>query len=761
MDVIFTIVSRNYAAQAATLMESLALAEPNARRVVVAADGPIPHLAGRAEVIEAQDLGAPLAAMSVYYEALELNTAVKPFVFRRLLTEPGVTSATYLDPDIFVFRPLDAVREGLAQAELVLTPHTTRPLLGDALPGDRDLLQSGTYNLGFASMRRADKTLALLDWWAERCRFDCRVDLASGLFTDQKWMNLAPGFVDSCHLIRDPALNLAYWNLEGRTLAQTDDGWTIDGRPLVFFHFSGFDPNRPHILSKHQNRLGVESGSPLDALLCDFAKAMLRNGHNETSPTPYAHDHFPSGRKVTRPMRRAALAAARRGEAFGAGLSPAVSDWFDAASPEAAEPGLPDITRLMDAVWRETPAADPFDRTTEDGRLGFHRWFADNAEALGVDEVSTAAAERLLAAAGDARKPDPSVWDQAAPWTGPAKQAVAWLRAPASDGPPRAVTALLAARHDLRRRFGEDQAALLAWCLGPEAAAGRFAPALLPSAVIEDLAREPGPLVAAARYADAACGPNDLRRRLFAGFGLATRANWPPALAAPLRGAWLAPADRLPAPFIQLFTAIRDSRPDLARLFPLDTLAQRLRYLRWLVGGGLAEYGVAFETLPAAVREHPAMRLARLSVRRPPGPVRPQPRGRAAHLLVLERSPAALALPADAMVYDVAAGRFRDATGAEAPPPREASTVYFLTAPALVPADAIALHARGVAWPRALGVWDPTVVEAAGAEEPGFGFVDEIWAVRPLAQAARPTGVLNPAQPLQAALAELAAAHAA
>ena len=33
MDVIFTIVSRNYAAQAATLMESLTVSEPKARRV--------------------------------------------------------------------------------------------------------------------------------------------------------------------------------------------------------------------------------------------------------------------------------------------------------------------------------------------------------------------------------------------------------------------------------------------------------------------------------------------------------------------------------------------------------------------------------------------------------------------------------------------------------------------------------------------------------------------------------------------------------
>lgn len=235
MDVIFTIVSRNYAAQAATLMESLAVAEPRARRVVVATDGPIPHLETLAEVIDAATLDAPYAAMSVYYDALELNTAVKPYVFRRLLSEPGVTSATYLDPDIFAFRPLDRVREGLGRAQLVLTPHLTRPLLGSAMPNDHAILRSGSYNLGFCSARAEPKVLELMSWWAERLQFDCRGDVKDGLFTDQRWMDLAPGFVDSLDVVREPVLNLAYWNFEGRTLARGPDGWTVDGAPCSSF----------------------------------------------------------------------------------------------------------------------------------------------------------------------------------------------------------------------------------------------------------------------------------------------------------------------------------------------------------------------------------------------------------------------------------------------------------------------------------------------------------------------------------------------
>ena len=68
---------------------------------------------------------------------------------QQLLAEEGVSAGAYLDPDIWVYRPLDMVREGLARAPLALTPHTTRPLLGQANPNDHVILTSGAYNLGF------------------------------------------------------------------------------------------------------------------------------------------------------------------------------------------------------------------------------------------------------------------------------------------------------------------------------------------------------------------------------------------------------------------------------------------------------------------------------------------------------------------------------------------------------------------------------------------------------------------------------------
>jgi len=749
LDVIFTIVSRNYAAQAASLMESLSRTEPSARRVVIASDGPIPELEGRAEVIDAATLDTPITAMSVYYDALELNTAIKPYVFLHFLQQPGVSSVTYLDPDIYVFRPLDRIREGLSQGQLVLTPHITRPLLGEANPNDQALLRAGVYNLGFASVRNEPKAVALIRWWADRCRFDCRVDLANGLFTDQKWMDLSPGFVDSLAILRDPGLNLAYWNLEGRTLARTADGWTVDSQPLTFFHFSGFDPLRPKTLSKHQNRVSVGTGSPLAELLADFAQTMLRNGHQTTSVVPYAHNRFASGRPVGSVMRRRALRAARGGEAFADGLGAITEAWFDSPDPEAAQPGLPDITRVMEQVWRENPAADPFDRSTVEGRLAFHRWFIDNAKALGVDGPSIAAAEQLAKrSGGSARSLADKPW-RPVPWQGAASGALDWLREP--DGPvPRACQALLAARSDLRERFASDPEGLLAWCLGPEATAGRFAADLLPAGVIEALRQDPTPLFAAARMAERSGETTDLRRRLNAGFGAGERAGWPSALTDPLRAPFLAPAPGLPAPFIRLFTEIWEQRSDVQRLYPLTSFVGRLRYLRWLLVGGFAEYGVEASALPPRVRQHPLMQLARYSVRKRLGSVS-APAGRATDLLVVEDADL-LAPPAGALIYDATTGRFHGVAGA-CGAPGHVERVCFLTPPGFVPADAVALHAKGVRWARAVGLWPTEVVSTLDDQDPAFGFIDAVLSPAATGRTGpRPVLALDPAIPGDLAL---------
>ena len=151
----FTLASRNYLSYAASLMQSLRDAHPAARRVIGLVDDPdlsaLPELDLAAEVLPIDRLAIDgLAAMKFRYSVLELNTAVKPFLFRYLMAERPDHLVIYLDPDIFVYRALDEV-ESLAEdgAGLVLTPHITAPLDDGREPDEVAILRSGVYNLGF------------------------------------------------------------------------------------------------------------------------------------------------------------------------------------------------------------------------------------------------------------------------------------------------------------------------------------------------------------------------------------------------------------------------------------------------------------------------------------------------------------------------------------------------------------------------------------------------------------------------------------
>ncbi len=218
----FTIASANYMAHAATLMQSLRTQMPDVARFIILADTPhrFSGLDLAAEIINCADLGIPLIDnMRLWYDVLEFNTAIKPSVFRHLITR-GFTELCYLDPDILVLAPLVEAFAALASHSLVLTPHILEPLQDGREPSDLTIIKSGVYNLGFLALRDDDDARRLLLWWAERCFTQCRVDIAGNFFTDQRWMDLAPSFVPRSHILRDPGYNVAYWNLPHRPVAR-------------------------------------------------------------------------------------------------------------------------------------------------------------------------------------------------------------------------------------------------------------------------------------------------------------------------------------------------------------------------------------------------------------------------------------------------------------------------------------------------------------------------------------------------------------
>ena len=289
---VFTIVSRNYLHFALNLMDSVGRFLPGTRRAIVlcdAADG-LPAMPEGIELLRIDQLGiAALDRMTVQYTILELNTAIKPFVFAHLFGREDADRVVYFDPDIQLYASGEPLLRRLDSAEVVLTPHLSAPLDDDKHPSDLAILQSGTYNLGFLALRRSAQTRQMVQWWSRKLERDCVVDIPRGLFTDQKWMDLVPGFCADVHVERDAGWNVAYWNLAHREVqGSVRDGWRVNGRPLFFFHFSGYTPGSGSI-SKHQDRFTLAGCSPAARALFEaYGASVAAHGRERFAKLPYA-----------------------------------------------------------------------------------------------------------------------------------------------------------------------------------------------------------------------------------------------------------------------------------------------------------------------------------------------------------------------------------------------------------------------------------------------------------------------------------------
>jgi len=297
-----TIVSKNYFAYARTLATSYKLHHPGDDFIVVLvdkADGFVPaRLDCGAEIVEIAAFQVPDLAQMIYrYSIMELNTAVKPFVLADLFRRRRYETLLYIDPDVWVFEPLQEVYSALERVEIVLTPHIRRPYLDDgrSMPSDVAILQSGTYNLGFLGLRRGDSSRKLLEWWMAKLYRDCVVDIPGGLFVDQKWIDLVPAFFPDHEILYHPGYNAAYWNLHERPIKFNKERWYADGQALAFFHFSGYLPHAPNRLSKHQDRHRLEELPDLKKLTDAYAEALRANGYDDSCDWPYAFEVLSNG----------------------------------------------------------------------------------------------------------------------------------------------------------------------------------------------------------------------------------------------------------------------------------------------------------------------------------------------------------------------------------------------------------------------------------------------------------------------------------
>ena len=306
---IFTICSNNYVPMAAVLLQSAGEHHPNATLYLCLADKLLPEpgfYPPGCQIITAEDLDIPeFRQFAFRYDIMEFNTAVKPFMFLYLLKHKH-DAILYFDPDIEIFSPLDDIVCRLYNgASFVVTPHLLYPSEGDSYPNDVDIMRAGTYNLGFLGVGATAEAPAILDWWARRLRYQCISDQRHGLFVDQKFFDLVPGFADEVHIVRHSRHNVAYWNLAQRRLEADGSAWRVDENPLGFFHFSGFDCFNLNCLSKYTDAFRDGAIFPsLRLLMQHYAERVISKGYEKALGIPYGYGYFGSGAQISDHARR-------------------------------------------------------------------------------------------------------------------------------------------------------------------------------------------------------------------------------------------------------------------------------------------------------------------------------------------------------------------------------------------------------------------------------------------------------------------------
>lgn len=303
-----TCAAGNYMAFVRVLAESFRRFHPGIPFYVLLGDKQKPKKwtkAAGVSVVKLHDLKIPgVKDLLRRYDRKQMMTAMKPTMLRYLL-DCGYETVLFLDPDMWVTDTLEPLLQEVANHSLTLTPHVG-PAFAMAGRTDQEkaLLLAGMFNGGFVGVTNREETRQFLSWWDGRLRTHCFEAVREGFHFDQRWLDLAPCFVADLHLMRDPGCNVAYWNLPELDVRLVPEGFRVNGSPLRLFHFSGFNPDNPDLVTRYLPGVYEEDMCPVPELFEQYTVLLHEAGWAEAIQRPWPWRKHHSKQSVRAQARR-------------------------------------------------------------------------------------------------------------------------------------------------------------------------------------------------------------------------------------------------------------------------------------------------------------------------------------------------------------------------------------------------------------------------------------------------------------------------
>jgi hypothetical protein len=305
---IFTICAKNYLAQALALKSSVEATNPGLDFYIFisdrAAEDDIPGL------IYPDNSWLPgWEKMAFKYNVIEYSTSIKPFCINYLFNNYG--KVVYLDPDIYVTADLTPIFEELDVKDVMITPHYCE--IEEHYSGavsEEEILFVGIYNLGFLAIKNSEVGGKIVNWWMNRLANKCYADKIDALHVDQKWFDFIPAFFpDNVLITHHLGINTAIWNLHERNLIIESDKFLVENDksgekfPLLFFHFSGFNPKNPKLINRRHPKYNIDAFPTFRPLFRVYTDLVMKNGYERFVQIQYGFNVFNNSEKIT-PLHR-------------------------------------------------------------------------------------------------------------------------------------------------------------------------------------------------------------------------------------------------------------------------------------------------------------------------------------------------------------------------------------------------------------------------------------------------------------------------
>jgi hypothetical protein len=226
------------------MLRSLRRHDPAAGILVLALDGLCARVlrdefASDLRVIEAEDLHAAdpvLRNIREHRSAWAYYMTQTPFfALFTMESDPRPEAVILIDADTWFFSDPSPMFGEIGAASVAFSSHRFHA-------ATRHLAIYGLYNAGCIYWRSDENSRRCLADWRDDCLVWCAEQpQPDGRFLNQGYLNRWPERYTGVHVIQHPGANLAPWNVDGQVLAENGEGVTVDGQPLIFYHFSGLN----------------------------------------------------------------------------------------------------------------------------------------------------------------------------------------------------------------------------------------------------------------------------------------------------------------------------------------------------------------------------------------------------------------------------------------------------------------------------------------------------------------------------------------